>query len=163
MNQLYGGQEKYALVEVELLAGKAGEARDVASVQLAYENPVTRERLTAGARGQVRFSADTAEVAKSVNAPVQRAVVLNVSAEANDRAIAQADQGKLKEASTELKKAAAELKAAATALNDKELEEKAVKQEAQADEMEKQGKMSSKGRKSLRTDSYQERNQQFAH
>ena len=161
LNQLYGGQEKYALVEVELPAGKAGETREIASVQMAYENPFTRNRHTASARSLVRFSDDTIEVQKSVNAPVQRAVVINVSAEASDRAVEQADKGKLLEATKELRKSADSLKAAAISLNDATLREEAEKKEALANEIESQKMMKSKSRKDLRTDSYQERNQQY--
>jgi Ca-activated chloride channel homolog len=42
LNQLYGGQEKYALVEVRIPAGKPGESRELAMARVAYENPFTQ-------------------------------------------------------------------------------------------------------------------------
>jgi len=160
LNQLYGGQEKYALVEVELPAGKPGEVIEVASVDLAYENPLTRSRHKTSARGSVRFSDNNAEVETSVNLPVQRAVVVNISAEARDRAIDQADKGKLREAAMELKASAGYLKKAALELRDESLRKKAEETDALVNDMEKQGAMSTRSRKAMRTDSYQERNQQ---
>ena len=161
LNQLYGGQEKYALVEVEIPAGKPGEVLEVASVDLAYENPLTRGRHKASARGSVRFSDEIAEVETSVNVPVQRAVVVNISAEARDRAIDQADKGKLKEAAKELRESAGYLKKAAMELRDESLRRKAEETEALVNDMEQQGALSTRSRKSMRTDSYQERNQQL--
>lgn len=44
MSQLYGNQEKYVLIEVELPAGKDGNQMDVASATVSFQNPFTQQK-----------------------------------------------------------------------------------------------------------------------
>ena len=46
LNQLYGSQEKYALIEVEVAGGKTGEKRAIAQAKCMYENPFTQKKET---------------------------------------------------------------------------------------------------------------------
>jgi len=160
LNQLYGGQKKYALIEVEIPGEKSGEEIHIASVRVSYENPFTQKSETASGRVSARFSDDRAEVHKSVNIGVQRDYQLNLNAIAKDKAISLSDMGKKDEAVSELKKSAGQLRYLGQKYDDEKLLNEAEAMEQQAEQIEEKG-MTRKYRKSLRTDSYQMKHQQL--
>jgi Ca-activated chloride channel family protein len=159
LNQLYGNQEKYVLVELELPPGKEGREMEVARVNVTYEDPVTKRFETASARGVAGFSRDRRVVEKSTNVGVQKEVELNYSAIAQEQAIDFADEGQTDAAARELKESAAKLKDFGSRYQDAEMLEKAEEMETRADEIRKKG-MTPKCRKIMRTDSYQMKHQQ---
>jgi len=161
LNQLYGSQEKYALIEVEIPVGKNGEKKDIAYVNVSYENPFTQKKETSSGRVYARFSKDRIKVKKSTNIAVQREYYFNLNAISQERAISLSDEGKKNEAVSELKRSANKLKAVGQEHNDEELLKRAEEMEIQAGQIEKQG-MTKKYRKVLRTDSYQMKNQQMS-
>ena len=160
LNQLYGSQEKYALVEVEIPKGESGRTMDIALVRVSYENPFTQKNEHVSGRASARFSDDRQEVHKSVNIDVQRDYNLNLKAIVLDRAISLSDKGKKKEAVKELKKSAGELRGLGKQFKDEKLMEEANEMEHQAQQIEREG-MTKKYRKVLRTKSYQMKNQQL--
>jgi Ca-activated chloride channel family protein len=162
LNQLYGGQEKYVLVRVRVPAGRPGDRREVASARVSYENALSLQAEEALGHVTATYSADRAEVVRSVNVSVGRELNLNVRAQAQNTAIALADAGKLKEAAQELRKSAVQLRQAAAELKDARLGDDASAVEKQAEQLEKEG-LTQSGRKNMRTDSYQTINQQMAH
>lgn len=160
-NQLYGNQEKYALIEVEISGGKSGEKKDIAYVNVSYENPFTQKKETSSGRAYARFSKDRLKVKKSSNIAVQREYNLNLNALSQEKAISLSDRGKNKEAVSELKKSAQKLRKVGRQHNDEDLLKRAEEMEVQAGQIEKEG-MTKKYRKVLRTDSYQMKNQQMS-
>lgn len=161
LNQLYGNQEKYALVEIEVPGGKSGEKMDIAFVRVAYDNPFTQVSETASGRVTAVFSEDQAEVKKSANVDVKREYQLNLNAIAQDKAISLSDKGKKKEAVNELRKSAEQLQYLGDEYKDEKLLKKAEEVKAQAEQIDKEG-MTQKSRKTLRTKSYQMKNQQLS-
>jgi len=161
MNQLYGGQEKYALVEVNIPKSTPGSRLMVARANVTYENPFSRKLETSSGTSYARFSNDPKKVAKSTNLDVIREYQLNLNALAQEKAIQLSDKGKKKEAVKELKQSVARLKQAGSRYKDEELLKQANELEVQADMIEDQG-MSKKSRKLLRTESYQKKNQQLS-
>lgn len=161
LNQLYGSQEKYALIEVEIPGGKSGEKKDIAYVNVAYENPFTQKKETSSALAYARFSKDRVKVKKSANISVKREYNLNLNALSQEKAISLSDKGKKKEAVSELKKSAQKLRQVGRQHNDEDLLKRAEEMEVQANQIEKEG-MTKKYRKVLRTDSYQMKNQQMS-
>ena len=161
LNQLYGSQEKYALIEVEIPEGKSGEKRIIAYVNVSYENPFTQKKETSSGRVYARFSKDRLKVKKSANIAVQKEYYLNLNAISQERAISLSDKGKKNEAVSELKKSADKLREVGQEYNDEELLKRAEEMEVQAGQIEKEG-MTKKYRKVLRTDSYQMKNQQMS-
>lgn len=159
LNQLYGGQEKYVLIEVDVPAGKHGASRDIAVARVMYDNPFTQSRESSDGSVRGRFSNDRKDVDNSVNAPVQKAYYINLYAVAEAEAIALADDGKRDEAADRLKAVGGKLSKAGEELNDKELREKGSYSHGQAEEIKKDG-MSRTTRKLMRSESYQEINQQ---
>ncbi len=161
MNQLYGDQEKYALVEVNLPKSVAGSKIKIAQVEVGYENPFTKEREISRGISYAAFSSDPKKVAKSSNLDVIREYQLNLNALAQEKAIQLSDQGKKPEAVKKLKQSAAKLEKLGRLYKDKTLLQEAEAVADQAEQIEEKG-MSKKNRKVLRTKSYQMKNQQMA-
>ncbi|MCD4720142.1 MAG: VWA domain-containing protein [Desulfobacula sp.] len=161
MNQLYGDQEKYALVEVNIPKSTSGSRIKIAQVDVTYENPFTRKQEQSTGISYAGFSSDPEKVAGSTNIDVVREYQLNLNALSQEKAIELSDKGKKKEAVKELKQSAARLKGIGTMYRDEKLIKEADDLEIQAEMIEAQG-MSKKSRKVLRTKSYQMKNQQLS-
>ena len=159
LNQLYGNQEKYALLEVQLPAGRHGQQLEVARVRATYQDPFTLKNETTAGKLLTRYSRDRVEVKRSANVKVLKEVQLNLHAIAQEKAIRLSDEGRANAASEELKKSAAKLKSFAAQHDDPDVLQKAAEIEEEATRIQQQG-MSPKSRKKLRTDSYQIKNQQ---
>jgi Ca-activated chloride channel homolog len=159
LNQLYGGQEKYALVEVRVPAGKSGEGIKVAMAEVTYVNPFTQKKESSKGQVNASFSGNMATVEKSANIDVQRDIHLNKNALAEEEAIRFYDDGKAGAAVDALMNSAQQLKDFGTKHNDQEILEKARELEDEATALKTEG-MTKKKRKELRTKSYQIKNQQ---
>ncbi|WP_022665040.1 vWA domain-containing protein [Desulfospira joergensenii] len=161
MNQLYGSQQKYALIEVNLPPSPAGSKRKLARAEVRYENPVShKEEMTEGI-SWASFSSDSEKVARSANVEVVREYQLNLNALAQEKAIELSDKGKTREAAEYLKKSATKLKEIGGMYQDEELLQEAEEIQDQAEAIESRG-MDKKSRKLLRTKSYQMKNQQVS-
>lgn len=161
LNQLYGGQKKFVLVEMNVPGGVTGTKLQVATARISYENPFTQRNETTTSEASARFSDKKDEVLKSQNTEVQKDYRLNLNAAAQERAISLADKGKTKEAANELNASAQNLRELGKKSNDAELLSKADQMEERARQIEQQG-MTQKARKEMRTDSFQMQNQQRA-
>lgn len=161
MNQLYGSQEKYALVEVKVPRSTPGDRLKIATASVDYENPYTQKQEQSSTVSYARFSADPKTIEKSTNIDVVREYQLNLNALAQEKAIELSDKGQKKQAVEALKQSAAKLKAAGSRYGDKEMLQEAEEVQVQADAIDSQG-MSKKSRKILRTKSYQMKNQQLS-
>lgn len=159
LNQIYGGQEKFALIEVKLPEAKHGESRDIAYARVSYEDAITQKEASSSACAVGRFSNDKKKVEESENTGVRKVYVINLNAEAQDRAIGLADEGKDAEAAAVLKNSASKLQSIGNKYNDKDLLQRAEDIKDQAEMIEKEG-MSDKNRKVMRADQYQIINQQ---
>ncbi len=160
MNQLYGNQEKYALVEVKLPASIPGSKINIARADVFYEDPFTLKQTQSSSISHVKFSSNPKKVAASTNIDVVREYQLNLNALAQEKAIELSDKGEKKEAVAELKKSAKKLKQVGVKYKDETRLEEAEVIEDQAQRIETEG-MSKKSRKVLRTKSFQMKNQQF--
>lgn len=159
LNQLYGGQEKYALVEVTVPAGKKGEDMEVARAEVSYVNSFTQEKGSSKGMAKASFSDDMMAVEQSTNLHVQKELYLNINALAEEKAITLSDEGKTTDAAAVLKGSAQSIRGFADKYNDHDMLEKAKAIEQEADALEAEG-MSDKQRKFLRSKSYQMKNQQ---
>ncbi len=159
MNQLYGSQEKYGLIEVTLPAAAEGATLQAARATVSYEDPFTRKNESVEGISRISFSKDPGRVEKSANVDVVREYQLNLNALAQEKAIELSDKGKTKEAAQYLKQSVDQLKKIGQKYEDKELLQEAEASEVQADAIEAEG-MSKTSRKALRTKAYQMKNQQ---
>jgi len=161
MNQLYGEQEKYALVKVRIPESRTGTTMEIAKARVSYENPFTKKSEVVYGKSIAKFSKDPKVVKKSTNVKVVREYYRNLNAMEQEKAISLSDKGKKKEAAQTLKASAVKMKSIAKEYNDELLLEEAEDMEKQAEVIETEG-MNKKMRKVLRTKSYQLKNQQKA-
>jgi len=159
MNQVYGGQQKFALVEVQVPASAPEQTLELAVARCSYDNALTLAREQHSAATRVRFTARPEEVRDSVDRRVQEDVVKNTMAEARDQALDLYNAGRKDEAARELRQVgqALEEQAAALGLDDLANEAKVLDQDAAEFEEEK---LDSVRKKSLRSESYRVRSQQ---
>jgi Ca-activated chloride channel family protein len=159
LNQLYGGQEKYLLVRIELASGRDGETRSIADAEIQYEDALNKRTARTTTAGRIRFSRDVQVVKDSVNVPVATDYNLNVNALEMARAVKLADEGKKEAAASVMRESAQKLKAAASELQAPALARDAERQETRADEVGARG-LEKASRKSIVTDNYMIYNQQ---
>jgi len=159
LNQLYGGQEKYALIEVLVAPGEAEQSREIAQASCSYENALTRRQERSTAQASIRFSKRHEEVVKSASKPVLKAVVENEIAESRDRALDLYNAGRKDEAVRELKQSKEKLQLRSEALGFRDLSGKAEVLEEDAASFAAPS-MPSAVKKEIRSESYKVRQQQ---
>jgi len=162
LNQLYGGQEKYALIELEVPAAREDEVMEVAVARCSYENMLTQGRESSEGRASARFSRAPEEVVRSANVEVQQEIIRNEAAAALDKAVELMDAGRKDDAVGYLRVKEEELKKTVVDYN---LPASAASAPAylsnQAEDLDEAG-MDSRARKTFRQGSYQIRSQQEA-
>ena len=159
LNQLYGGQEKYALVEVQVQPGRADQILKIASARCSYENALTNRQESSSARAQVRFSPRPEEVVQSANKPVLKAVIENEIAASRDRALDLYNAGRKDEAVAEIRQSSDKLKTQSTVLGFDDLAGQAADFEEDAETFAAPA-LPSTVKKSIRSESYKVRKQQ---
>lgn len=161
LNQLYGGQEKFALVEVEIEPAKKGVVREVAAARVRYEDASDARPASQRARATVRFTADDAEVVRSANHRVQADYADNRLAETKDEVVALVDAGRRDEAAARLRFVGDELSVLGKTYGNTAVGSMAAPAPAEAAEVEARGLDNAK-RKSYRAEAAQTVNQQRA-
>jgi len=159
LNQLYGGQEKFALIEVEVPSSKAGVEIEIATARLTYENALTQKTAVVRAQRKISFSESHAAVVASADLKVQSDYAVNVIAETKDKAVELVDSNRRADAGKELRAKAAELQTIGAAYNNAPMVELAKKQVIEADKLEREG-LSNVDRKTYRSESAQMKSQQ---
>jgi Ca-activated chloride channel family protein len=122
LNQVYGEQEKYVLLEVEVPGGNDGTNRALADVTVSYLNLATNaaDRITRIASN--RFTKSPALVESSTNRAVMASAIEQIGVEKNQLAVSLRDQGRIEEARRVLMANAAFLAENAARYESKELE-----------------------------------------
>ncbi|PTX96463.1 VWA domain-containing protein [Opitutus sp. ER46] len=161
LNQIYGGQEKFALVEVEVAPTAAGEEQELARASVRYDDPVNRRQESLSAHRSVRFSARDTDVIGSANHKVQADYAANVLAVAKDEVVALVDANQRKEAGSLLARRAAELDQLAKTYRNTAVSSLAAPAAAEARRVDSDG-LDAAARKTYRADNAQIRAQQNA-
>jgi Ca-activated chloride channel homolog len=159
LNQLYGGQEKYALLELEITGKAHNESIEVALAKVRFDDPLSGRSVTVKGDVRVKFSRDKADVEKSLNQSVATAHEMTINALVQEKAVTLADKGKTREAIDELNKSSSRLRSLGLKYSDPSLLKKADELGQGAKNIEQRG-WGQQQRKELRTDSYQNMNQQ---
>ncbi|MDI1250820.1 MAG: VWA domain-containing protein [Lacunisphaera sp.] len=159
LNQLYGGQEKFALIEVEVSPEMAGTEREIARARVNYEDALTARSASVTAQRNVSFSAEARVVVASADHQVQADYAANVLAVAKDEAIALVDSGKKNEAAALLRQRSAELKEIGKVYSNTAVAATAAAAAPEAARLERDG-LDNAQRKAYRADSQQVKNQQ---
>jgi Ca-activated chloride channel family protein len=159
LNQLYGGQEKFALIEVEVSPEMAGAEREIARARVNYEDALTARSASVTAQRNVSFSGERQTVVASADHQVQADYAANVLAVAKDEAIALVDSGKKNEAAALLRQRSAELKEIGQVYSNTAVSASAAAAAPEAARLERDG-LDNAQRKAYRADSQQVKNQQ---
>lgn len=159
LNQLYGGQEKYALVEVEIAPAKPGSERELARASVSYEDALNQQAATVTASRTVQFSADRAVVIGSADHRVQADYAVNLLALAKDEAVVLADANQRETAGALLRDKAAELAKMGRMYSNVAVQSVAAPVAEQAARLEREG-LGAAERKMYRAESAQVKNQQ---
>jgi len=159
LNQLYGGQEKFALLELDVAGKPHNDALEVALANVRFEDPLAGRSKTVKGAAAVKFSRDKIDAERSVNASVTTAYEMMLSALTQEKAILLADKGKTTEAIEVLRKSASRLRSVGEQYGDKDVLKRAGELAAGAQGIETRG-YGQYVRKALRTDSSQAQLQQ---
>ena len=159
LNQLYGGQEKFALVEVEVSPSKPGAELEIARARVSYENALNQRATTLTAKRTVQFSASRAAVVRSADHQVQADYAANSLAVAKDEAVALVDSNRRDEAAAVLRQRAQELNAMGDLYKNSAVKAVAAPVAPEADRIEAEG-LGNAERKIYRAESAQTRSQQ---
>jgi Ca-activated chloride channel family protein len=159
LNQLFGGQEKFALIEAEVPAGEVGESRELAQVRVGYTDALTGSPAEGNASAQLAYSDSVSEIKEAANVEVVRDVVDNRIAEAKREAIALSDAGKHKEAAAHFRAVRGQILDMNASFADADIAQRSDELAEEAAELETD-KLSNVKRKSYFNGSYQTVNQQ---
>lgn len=102
MNQLYGAQEKFVLLEVEVPPGSAGQRLEVAKVDVAYFNTATKQTERMNNQVALSYSDSQDKVLQATNKKVMTDTAEQVANSISREAIKLKDEGKLNEARSKL-------------------------------------------------------------
>ena len=159
LNQLYGGQEKYLLVEVEVPATKENVVSTLAQACARFMDAVGGEAQELRAEGQVRYTRDEAVVNREANRQLQTDYAVNRIAEAKSQAIALNDAGRKDEAAAVMRQSSVELSAVAGRFANAPMMKVAAEAKQEAEEVQTGGIDNAK-RKEMRADTFKTTNQQ---
>jgi len=159
LSQLYGGQEKFALVEVEVSPVAAGAEREIARASVRYEDAITQRTSTITAQRKVQFSTDRKTMISSADHRVQADYAANVLAVAKEKAIVLVDSGRKDEAATLLRQRVQELKKIGEVYSNVAVQASAAAVAPEAERINREG-LDNAQRKSYRAESQQVKAQQ---
>jgi Ca-activated chloride channel family protein len=98
LNQVYGDQQKYVLLEVEVAAGNEAAHRGIANVAVSYVNMASRTPDQIRRTASIRLTKSPALVESSTNRTVMASAIEQIGVEKNQLAVSLRDQGKIEEA-----------------------------------------------------------------
>ena len=113
LNQIYGKQQKYAVLELESPAGAEVGDLSVADVELSYSAIGESNRITDRSHVSVRMTAKSEDEQASLNKPVMGDITTQLANEVHEQAVQLRDQGKVDDAKKLLNGYAASLDAQA--------------------------------------------------
>jgi Ca-activated chloride channel family protein len=159
LNQLYGGQEKFLLVEVEVPAAKEDAVSTLATARARFTDALGGAVQELEAEGRVRYTRDEALVRREANQKVQTEYAANSLAEAKREAIALADAGRQDEAAAVMFRRSAELSSVASKYANAPMAAVAEAAKKEAEEVQTGG-IDNEKRKAMSADSFKTTNQQ---
>ena len=136
LHQIYGQQEKFVVLEIEVAAAEANEQRDLAWVDVGYQNTITRQADQLRGSVSVAFSGSATAVKESADDEVMTDTVSQIANEMSKRALELRDEGRVEEAQQQLKESAAYLRSNAAEYRSDKLEQLGAEFEQDADALE---------------------------
>lgn len=136
IQNIYGGHEKFAVLEVELPAHAEGKIRELACVRTSYLDMSSETAQKATGSVDVRFSNSKDEVKKNLNKRVTADVVELLAVERNEIAMKLRDEGRMEEARRKLKDNVIYLQTAASDYDSPALDKYAADNAKQAEQLD---------------------------
>ena len=136
MNQLYSGQEKFVLMEVEVPEHHENTNTLIATVKVDYNNLYTHSRYNLNDSVSVKFSASRKEVKESIDPQVYESSVEQVANEDSKQALLLRDKGDIFAAKKMLNKVADYLQSNAGMLSSERLKSQEMEARKDADEVD---------------------------
>jgi Ca-activated chloride channel homolog len=161
MNKVYGKQQKYAVIELEVAKAAASGAAKAAIVEVTYTDMASKQKRSLEGKADIRFSRDSGEAKASVDGEVMASVTRQIATENNEKAVLLRDSGKVEEARKVLKENVDYLNRQADALPTAAaapLRELSKKNETDAGNLT--GQNWDRQRKSMRAQQYKDKTQQ---
>jgi Ca-activated chloride channel family protein len=161
LNQIYGKQEKYLVVELKVGEDRAQGTARAAQVEVNYTDLASKKRRSVKSEAEVKFSASEDDIKSSVNKDVIAAVTTQIATERSEKAVELRDKGQAEEAKRLLKENAAYLRDQAAKLPGsaaaplRELSKKNLQDAENLNE-----NVWERTRKSMRADQYRNKTQQ---
>lgn len=157
-NQLYGGQEKFFLLEVELTGGQADASRTLATVDVSYARMGDGQTARLSRSVGVGFSGSDAAVARAEDRTVMVAAVEALAVRMNREAVALRDKGQVKAAKQKLFDNASFLKKNAARYKSERLDSYSTSNTVDANNLDEQSW--NRRRKTMRKTQYELETQQ---
>lgn len=98
LNQLYSEQEKYVLLEVEVPAGQAETEKDLARVDVVYQNMQSQKADQLNHRVNIAYSDSVDDVQQALNSVVVKDATKQIANEFSKKALQLRDAGQREEA-----------------------------------------------------------------
>lgn len=136
MNQLYSGQEKFVLLEVEVPEHKADTEAVIASVKIDYNNLYTHSRYKLNNSVSVNFSSSEKAVEESIDTEVYESSVEQVANEYSKKAVELRDKGDISGAQQILNKSADYLQSNAGRISSVKLKSQEIEARKDAQELD---------------------------
>lgn len=158
MNQIYGAQEKYVMLEVEVQPGEVDQSRQIADVSVSYANMLSHatDRLKAAVSVEFTESSDQAETA--LNPEVMEQSVLQIANKRNEQATELRDRGDIEGARSLLRENFLYLNSNGLRLNSSILLKRGQDNDFQAQNLD--GEEWKRFRKEMRRLQFKDQNQQ---
>ncbi len=158
LNQLYGGQEKYVIVELSAPASRSVGLADIADVKVDYLDLKTKTRAAVDRQVRTKFTNDSKSATASINKGVMTQVTTQIATERNEKAVSLRDKGDIKGARALLQDNAVYLQKKAKEYGASALTELEQTNRAQAGQLDE--KNWAKTRKSMRYNQHRSKVQQ---
>ncbi len=159
INQVYGGREKYVLLEVEVNPRSAGEEIPLADVRLRYNNMATQRRDEFFNSVNAGFTVDPGFVEENIDRPTMVSAVMQIAAEKSEEALRLRDEGRIQEAKAAVQANSLYLQSNATALDSEDLAGYGATMAEEAESIESEEEWAAT-RKRMVEDQYEKASQQ---
>jgi len=159
VNQLYSSQENYVILEVSVPASKDGSQRDVAKVNVKYNNMATKQSELASDLVAVNFTNNRERVKGAIDKIAYESAVEQIANIETQRAVELRDSGKVKEAEATLNSNASYLDSAARLISSPKLSRQSLESKAEAEAVA-EDKQWNESRKAIKAKTYKRSKQQ---
>ena len=159
LNQIYGGQEKYVVLELDPAKDIGLGDRKVAQVEVSYNGMASGKLTHLDVPVRARFTQDVADAEKYIDKKIMSDVTVQLANEINEEAVLLRDAGRIDDAKASMARSVNVLKEAAKKFDAPALAASADAVEADANKLEDEAGWN-QTRKALRAKQHKEKVQQ---